>query len=626
MRESNLWGTFVATVGRRNTAVALALPAADTTFAELQTWALRGAAYLHSRGVGRGDVVALQLTKRLETYALMLACLRLGAIYVCLDPKNPAERTLRIVARIAPKLLFTEAPLEGVHAGVVTIGAASPEFAAATWPNPLAPFDPQEASNGATPAYLMFTSGSTGEPKGAVMPQMGIQSLMMWARTLLAPVEEQRFTAINPLHFDNSVFDFYCGLMNGATLVPVETAHVTNPLSWAEHVTAKQASVFFAVPTLFLLLDKIAALNPATLPHVRTFLFGGEGFPIETLRAFHKRFEGQARLINVYGPTETSCICSSLPLDEDALAQAGAGFVSLGRMHEDFSHAVLDPDGAPVPKGEPGELWIGGPCVGLGYYRQPEETDRRFRQDPRQSDYRSIMYRTGDLVREGADGALWFVGRADNQVKIAGHRIELEEIDFAVQAHEAVRRAVAVVAGKDDAREIVVAFEAAHPLGADDLAAWCRARLPAYMQPRRFVQMPELPRNANGKVDRIKSLALVQAEGGAEPVALQANTTDVQTALRDIWADVLSLSAVPLDANFFDLGGTSMLMVRVHAEIKRRLGREVATTDLFAHPNIRDLAGFMDGGAQVARVDTAHERGQRQRELMQRMRKATVAS
>jgi D-alanine--poly(phosphoribitol) ligase subunit 1 len=636
MGQSNLWRVFLATAARRAAAPALALPSGDVSFTVLKQTALRGAAYLAGQGVTRGDIVALQIGKRLETYALMLACLRLGAVYVCLDPKNPAERTRKIVTRIEPKLLFTETPLSDAPASTKVIDAAS--FQAETWPAPVAEIDLANESNGGTPAYLMFTSGSTGEPKGAVIPQMGIASLMAWSRSLLGDADQHRFTGINPLHFDNSVFDFYCGLLSGATLVPVETSQVVNPLEWATYVTEKKATVFFAVPTLFLLLDKIAALTPVMLPNVRNFLFGGEGFPIETLRAFHKRFLGQARLINVYGPTETSCICSSLPLDEEALTQAGSGFVSLGRMHENFSHAVLDPDGKPVGTGEPGELWIGGPCVGLGYYRQPEETARRFQQDPRQSDFRAIMYRTGDLVREAQDGNLWFVGRADNQVKIAGHRIELEEIDFAVQAHEAVRRAVAVVAGKDDAREIVVAFEAARPIPADELAAFTRTRLPAYMQPRRFEQLAELPRNANGKVDRIKSLSLVSAQSGSAgvPPALYdvmpsttaqraGETPALPDCLREIWASVLNLTTVPTDANFFDLGGTSLLMIRVHTEIKRRLGREVSTNDLFANPKIQDLVRFMEGAAgEREHVETAAQRGARQRELMQRMRKAST--
>jgi non-ribosomal peptide synthetase component F len=295
-------------------------------------------------------------------------------------------------------------------------------------------------------------------------------------------------------------------------------------------------------------------------------------------------------------------------------------------MHDNFTHAVLGPEGKPVAAGEIGELWIGGPCVGLGYYRQPEETQRRFVQDPRNSVYRAIMYRTGDLVREAADGNLWFVGRADNQVKIAGHRIELEEIDFAIQAHADVRRAVAVVAGEGDDRELVAVFEAGRPLASDELAAWTRGRLPAYMQPRRFVQVAELPRNANGKVDRIGSSSLASAPAPVADVEAPSQPSGgVEQTLRDIWAGVLNLSEVPSNANFFDLGGTSLLMIRVNTEIRRRLSRDIPASDLFAHPKIQDLVRLLGGAPERTIVDNAQQRGARQREMMQRMRRAASA-
>jgi D-alanine--poly(phosphoribitol) ligase subunit 1 len=558
----------------------------------------------------------------------MLACLRLGAIYVCLDPKSPEERTGRILRRVEPKVLVAEnAPAAASKTRVVVPGQAG--FDMAAWPAPLAASDLAREPVGLSPAYLMFTSGSTGEPKGAVMPHIGVQTLMRWGRAVVGgDPDAHRFTAINPLHFDNSVFDFYCGLVNGATLVPIETAKLASPEDWVLALNRHKASVAFAVPTVFLLLDKAGKLTPEALPSVRRLLFGGEGFPIDHLRAFHDRFRGHARLTNVYGPTETSCICSSIEVDDASLASPKGPFVSLGRMHEGFEHAVLDPAGAPVPVGEAGELWIGGPCVGLGYYNQPEETARRFQQDPRQAAYRAIFYRTGDLVREDEAGLLWFIGRADNQVKIAGHRIELEEIDAVVQGHAAVRRAVAVVTGSGEERSLAVAFETKAPLDAEALAAWCRARLPVYMLPRRFVSLPQLPLNANGKVDRLKAAAMVQ-EAPAPVTNGQAG--DVSSAgavstLQAIWAEALNLPAVPTDANFFDLGGTSLLLVQIHAAIKARLGRDLALNDLFANPTLDRLERFLSG-AQEGNValDQARARGRRQEELLQRLRKTPTS-
>ena len=316
---------------------------------------------------------------------------------------------------------------------------------------------------GTDPAYIMFTSGSTGEPKGAVIPHQGVLSLMEWARKMVATPARERFTGINPLHFDNSVFDIYCGLLNGAALVPVETSvrELANPATWVRTIRAAQATVMFAVPTLFLILDQLGLLTPKSLPDIRTcFKFGGEGYPIGKLREFYDRFAGSARFVNVYGPTETSCICSSIEVTPGILTAPDREFPPLGKMHPDFAYAVLDERQVPVPRGQIGELWIGGPCVGLGYYANLEETAIRFRQDPRQKNFRAIYYRSGDRVREDEQGLLWFQGRVDNQVKIRGHRIELEEIDLAVQSVPDVRRAVAVVLTGIDGGEIAVAYMA----------------------------------------------------------------------------------------------------------------------------------------------------------------------
>ncbi|MGH6952463.1 MAG: amino acid adenylation domain-containing protein, partial [Vitreimonas sp.] len=486
-----LWQAFERVAALQPSAPALLLEERDVTFAELEVLALRGAALLQARGLAKGDVVALQRSKEIETYALMLGALRLGAIYVCLDPNNPAARTERMLERVRPRIMFCEGETANPFGDL--IASSHPAWRAQAWPDPMLRRDPRLQLVGADPAYIMFTSGSTGEPKGAAIPQRGVLMLMRWARELFADLDQPRFSALNPLHFDNSVFDFYCGLASGAALAPVETGRSDDPARWIDALRRARANVVFAVPTLFLLLDRMGLLTPEALPDVRYFVFGGEGFPIRKLAAFRNRFAGAARLINVYGPTETSCICSSIEVTDESVREAGSGFHSLGKMHADFLHAVLDADGSPTPTGETGELWIGGPAVSLGYYGDPEQTAPRFRQDPRQDRHRSIFYRTGDLVREDENGALWFVGRADNQVKIAGHRIELEEIDFAVQAAAGVTRAACVAVCADAATELVAAFQAERAISADELRAVVRARLPAYMRPSRFVQLREMP-------------------------------------------------------------------------------------------------------------------------------------
>src|SRR5262249_30761800 len=199
-----------------------------------------------------------------------------------------------------------------------------------------------------------------------------------------------------------------------------------------------------------------------------------------------------------------------IELDAHALAAPDSDFPPLGRMHANFSHAILDEEQKTVPSGEPGELWIGGPCVGLGYYGNPQETAGRFCQDPRQDRYRAIYYRSGDLVREDDSGLLWFHGRVDNQVKIRGHRIELEEIDLAVQSVPGVSRALSVVIAAETGDEIQVAFVADREVPTSEVPVRCSDSLPAYMRPARVVQLTALPSNANGKADRRATKLLLE--------------------------------------------------------------------------------------------------------------------
>lgn len=507
-RAANLFDAFRRVAETRGGTPALDFADGVVTFAELIESAARAHAELDRLGARRGDVVALRLPKRREAYVLWLAALRAGCPYVFIDPRNPAARDAKIVDRVRPALLAADGGVANPFGATLTFGSAE---AGRAWLEGLSGAPPAPAAaTGLDPAYIMFTSGSTGEPKGAAIPHQGVLSLMRWARAAVDDCAGARVSNLNPLHFDNSVFDLYCGLLNGRTLVPVETSASPNPAHWLRRLRDARAEIVFAVPTLFQTLQALNLLTPESLPDAKAFLFGGEGFPIAALRRFHDAFRGRARLVNVYGPTETSCICSSLEIDAAALAAAGDGFVSLGRMHDGFRHAILDADGGEIARGEIGELWIGGANVGLGYYADPEETARRFRQDPRQADYRSIWYRSGDLVREDEDGLLWFAGRADNQVKIRGHRIELEEIDLAAETAPGVERAVAVAVAGEDGPEIRLAVAGGSGLSEADLRAHCAARLPAYMQPALVLVVDALPVNANGKVDRRAARALFE--------------------------------------------------------------------------------------------------------------------
>jgi D-alanine--poly(phosphoribitol) ligase subunit 1 len=504
----NLALKFQQVVDSSPTAPAVVCEGRQYDFHTLNGLANRFARWLAGRGLTQGQVVCLELPKIIEAYALAMACIKIGTPYAFLDPAAPTERARLMIDRCKPAIIVSIR--DGIGNRIV-IGC---EEQRKDLREEIAMF---EATNllesqqitGADPAYVMFTSGSTGEPKGVVIPHQGVLHLVDWAAHDLGVGRGDRLTNVNPIFFDNAVFDIYAGLLNGAAIVALDALKGRPPAELVAEITRNACTFFFAVPTLFMFLDSMHLLTPDKLPSVRRFMFGGEGFPIARLRRFHEAFAGKAQLINCYGPTETSCICSGFEITASAL-DTTEGLAPLGRLNPGFSHRILDEELKPVAAGGVGELWLGGPCVGLGYLNNPEETAKRFRQDPLIDGYRAILYRTGDLVTlDQQTGLLRFRGRADNQVKLRGYRVELEEIDHAMVAMPGVSRALAIVLHDANGSSRLVAAYSGSKLADPDLLAHCNERLPAYMVPSRFTWLEHIPTNANGKADRRAVAALL---------------------------------------------------------------------------------------------------------------------
>ena len=513
MTAHNLALHFEDVVAVSPDAVALLCDGESFTFSELNSSANRLARWLTSQGVDRGAVVCLELPKMAEAYALAIACIKIGAPYAFLDPAAPAERARLMLERCRPALIVSVREGFGTR---VLVGDANARAALRDTVSRLDDANlPQTALiTGVDPAYVMFTSGSTGEPKGVVIPHQGVLHLIAWAKHDLGIGPGDRLTNVNPIYFDNSVFDIYAGLLNGAAIVALDALKGRPPAELVSEITKHRCTFFFAVPTLFMFLDSMHLLSPEWLPSVSRFMFGGEGFPLARLRRFYDAFADKAKLINCYGPTETSCICSGFEIVESTFDTA-EGLAPLGKLNPNFSYRILDEDMKPVPAGRAGELWLGGPGVALGYINNPQETARRFRQDPLIEGYRSILYRSGDLVEaEAATGVLRFRGRADNQVKLRGYRVELEEIDHALVACKGITRALAVVLHDAGGASRLLAAYAGAKMAESELRQHCAAHLPAYMVPSRFIWLEDIPVNANGKADR-RSVASLLGESVA---------------------------------------------------------------------------------------------------------------
>jgi D-alanine--poly(phosphoribitol) ligase subunit 1 len=498
---SNLGLAFADVVNRNWDRLALIYPAEgrSVTYAELGRLVEATAAALSKRGLQAGEVVGILSDKSPAAYALLLACLRLGIIYTHLDPESPEER-LRKILTVSEPVLIVNGCTEQRATSEVAMLACCPVIELSTLLEAEAGPAPVISDiTGSAPAYIMFTSGSTGTPKGAVMSHANVLGFIAWSRDRFGVTPDDVLTNVNPMFFDNSVFDIYTALFSGATLVPLTARQLRDTRGVVRLINIAKCTIWFSVPSMLIYLLTTRALATTDFPTMRSIVFGGEGFPKPKLKQLYEMFGQRIALENVYGPTECTCICSAYtiaPRDfEDMTVLA-----PLGQLAQNFDYEILPLEGKTPYQGE---LFLRGPLVGLGYYRDPERTAQAFVQNPLHSDYRDLGYRSGDIVECDAQGMLHFKGRRDFQIKHMGYRIELEEVEFGINTLAGVRECAAIYQRLDSGFGEIIAHVATDP-GADasTLLKQAASVLPPYMLPRRIVLHDQLPKNANGKIDR----------------------------------------------------------------------------------------------------------------------------
>lgn len=513
----NLGTLFRDVVAAYSTQPALRCADREFTYGELGDWVDSLGGLLLERGVEQGDVIAIGHGKHPLSYALMLAAIRLGVAYVNIDLVSPVARTARILQISGARQLFFDDP---------TCQDAMSELAA-THGCPLWLLDegtlagtasPQRAEqdrrcrlvDGACIAYIMFTSGSTGMPKGVAVTHQNVLHFIAWGRERFGICQSDNFANLSPMYFDNSVFDFFVALFSGASLTPVSRALLAEPYELVTYIGRQRCTVWFSVPSLLMYLMIMKAITPLTLPGLRAIVFGGEGYPKVELRKLYELFSGQATLVNVYGPTECTCICSAYDLRAEDFGKL-EGLPPLGVLNPNFDYRILDDRDH---DSRSGELCLIGPNVAAGYFNDLERTAASFVTIGDTNRFMKRMYRTGDLVREEA-GMLHFVGRKDNQIKHMGYRIELEEIEHALVKLPQVDQAAVVHYRVNAAYGKLVGFVATRSeLESRHILDQLRSLLPEYMIPSKIVVTADLPKNSNGKVDRQKLKCMI--DGVAE--------------------------------------------------------------------------------------------------------------
>lgn len=618
-REMAVHEIFAWCARRAPNALAVLSGEDSVTYGELDQRSNQLAHRLAKLGVKRGSIVGLLTNRSIETIICWLATLKCGAAYLPFDSLSPSDAIKVLVQDCQPTVVLGERDLIAQDSSL--------ESMMLTLEDELAKADCESidrANETVSPmdaAYLMYTSGTTGKPKGVIVPHRGIVRLVRDQNYMNFGPDEV-FLFVSALAFDAATWEVWGALLNGGSVGVVSGSRVSID-QIARAISDYNVTTTFLTAGLF---HAIVDHDLTALLGVRQLLVGGDVMSPEHVMKAQAALP-DCQLINGYGPTEatTFCVCYQIPREG-----WGGGSVPIGTPIAHTAAYILDEQMRPVAAGEVGLLWTSGDGVSLGYLDRPELTAERFRQDPFRNDG-SVMYLTGDLVRYRADGAIEFVGRNDRQVKIDGKRIELDEIELNLRRDTRLSDAIVVLRKtSDDTKKIAAFFKPAAQTATlgliDDVLDDLRKRLPPHMIPHEATLINEFPLTKNGKVDRAALLDMQARQ--VESVSDLTIDDDLEKTLAEIWSRVLDLPQVDPRRTLFDLGGTSLQVMRIHAEVRDRTGANISITDLFANPRIVDLAHFLRGrGLGAAGLSAAASRGAIQaaqlRKVQRNVRKPT---
>lgn len=556
------------------------------TYKELDLLSNRYADYLHgSHHIERGDLVCVAYDRGINFIVAILSILKCGAAYVPIDAKEPAERRHDIIEDVAPKLILVqrEHRTDFDFPNCVSLEDLTNVYA-------FSPAPRQAHIHSHDLACVFFTSGSTGRPKGVLLPHLALTGLICSPRYLTINSED-RVLSSSSIAFDAASFEIWTALANSATLVCIDYETIINPEAFADFLDHQDISVMWITSALF---DQVVSFRPGMFKKVKYLLSGGDVVNPKTVYKVLNNDQGRPKaFINGYGPTETGILATFQMITE---MHDDNEPLPIGKALADTVLYVLDEDRKPVSPGEPGELYIGGHRLAKGYLNLPERTAQSFVQNPFTGNPTDFLYRTGDLVRFRADGSLEFTGRADRQIKFRGFRLELDGIEnVLVSSPDVANAAIKMV--KINGEKCLVGYvqpesDRKASFSVADYKAYLNDKMPSYSVPRVIMVMDQLPVTQRGKIDRKQLPDPIITEEQRDDIVVPR--TETEKIIYNVWSDCLARKAFGVTDNFFDLGGSSILLATVYTGIRDQIPTPFTLDAFLENPTIEGLARTID--------------------------------
>jgi amino acid adenylation domain-containing protein len=561
------------------------------TYAELNARSNQLARYLESLGVGPESLVGICCERSPEMVVAILGILKAGAAYLPIDLSYPSDRLAYVLEDARAQVLLAQERLVGglpaYATKVVCIDSDWDEIGERSAENTACDAHPDN------PAYVIYTSGSTGRPKGVVIPHRGLVNYLRWCRQAYPVAEGDGSAVHSSIGFDLTVTSLFSPLIVGRGVELTPESQGIDGIGAALHRRPNLSLLKITPSHLDLLRHLVPAEAVAKL--ARAFVIGGEALLVEHLSFWQERAPG-TRLFNEYGPTETVVGCCVYEVVDTGSPPGTA--IPIGHPIANTQIYLLDAGQKLTPTLAIGELHIGGAGLARGYLNQPDLTAEKFIPNPFGSELGARLYKTGDLARRLPDSNLQYVGRSDFQVKIRGFRVELGEIEAVIGQYTDVREAAVIVGQDAPGVHRLVAYVVPGEnsvLEVKDLHSYLSQQLPEYMTPTSYVMLDALPLTPNGKLDR-RSLPALEGRRPNLAAPYRALQTEAELTIAAIWKEALQVEKIGADDNFFDLGGHSLLLVRVNRKLQEAFNQEITVIELLKYPTISSLAERLTGG------------------------------